>query len=261
MWVKIGYTERSKSVMAISESEIQSNLVALNRRIERACQAAGRRRDQVELIAVSKTKPVAAVRHAYASGLRHFGENYVDEAVAKIAALKNLQAIWHFIGRIQSNKTRLIAENFDWVHTVERIKIARRLNDQCPPGKKINVLIQVNVDADPDKAGVSMDQCEELLQQLLQLPNLLPRGLMTILARTTSVNTAQKPDSAMHPPLAAEASYRTMAHLAENLRSKMPEDYPLWDTLSMGMTADLEQAVSAGATQLRIGTALFGARQ
>ncbi len=229
-------------------NKLESNLAAINQRIEAACASSGRSPRDVLLIGVSKTKPAGDVRLAYELGLRHFGENYLAEAIEKINSTRDLQqAVWHFIGRIQSNKTRQIAEHFDWVHTVDRPKIAQRLNDQCPPGKRLNVLLQVNIDADPNKGGISPEQADTLLQAVCKLPNLQPRGLMTILAA---------PDS-------AGVGYRSMAQLAADLRptvTRLCGGAGGWDTLSMGMTADLDAAVAAGATQIRIGTALFGPR-
>lgn len=224
---------------------IESNLVALSQRIAAACQEAGRDASSVTLIGVSKTKPVTAVYSAAEHGVRELGENYLDEALEKIAATRDLNLTWHFIGRIQSNKTRLIAEQFDWVHTVDREKIASRLSRQCPSSKKLNVLLQINIDADPAKAGVAPSDAADLLAQMLSLPNLAVRGLMTILARDMD----------------ARASYQSMAQLFESLRHQLNQaQLSCWDTLSMGMTADLEHAIAAGATHIRIGTALFGER-
>lgn len=224
---------------------IKTNLEALRVRIEKACSVAGRDPQEVTLIAVSKTKPGSSVREAARLGLLHFGENYLDEAVEKIADSADLHLTWHFIGRIQSNKTRTIAEQFDWVHTLDRFKIARRLNEQCPAGKQLNVLLQINIDNDPAKAGVSADVASELLAEISTLHALRPRGLMTILSQQAD-------------PV---ASYQSMAQLstrlAEQLSANQLED---WGTLSMGMSADLDAAVFAGATHIRIGTALFGAR-
>jgi pyridoxal phosphate enzyme (YggS family) len=224
---------------------IESNLIALNRRLAAACTAAGRDTSSVTLIGVSKTKPVDAVRTAAELGVRQLGENYLDEALEKIAATTDLNLTWHYIGRIQSNKTRQIAEHFDWVHCVDRAKIANRLNSQCPPGKTLNVLIQINIDDDPAKAGVAPSDAAQLLLPMLSLPNLAVRGLMTMLAKD----------------LDARASYQSMAQLFESLGHQLnQEQLGAWDTLSMGMTADLEHAIAAGATHVRIGTALFGER-
>ena len=224
---------------------IARNLVALNQRIETACRDADRPIDSVTLIGVSKTKPVEDVIEAAALGICNFGENYLVEAIDKINATKDLNLIWHFIGRIQSNKTKDIAEHFDWVHTVDRAKIARRLDAQRTSAERLNVLIQVNIDADPAKGGVLAQDAAELLTELIQLPNLQPRGLMTILARGEG----------------AGASYQSMAQLFADLGASLdPQQLACWDTLSMGMTDDLEAAIAAGATHIRIGTALFGAR-
>ena len=227
------------------EQDIQGNLVALERRVSDACIAVGRAPGSVTLIGVSKTKPLAAVREAAALGIQHLGENYLDEAIDKIQATQDLDLTWHFIGRIQSNKTRDIAQNFDWVQTVDRVKIARRLHDQCPPGKRLNVLLQINIDEDPAKAGVLAADAWQLLKALKALPNLQPRGLMTILAQHADPG----------------ASYNLVAQLFSTLGDRLADEAALcWDTLSMGMTGDLEQAIAAGATHIRIGTALFGAR-
>ena len=224
---------------------IKHNLAALEARIAKACAAASRPRAGVTLIGVSKTKPAAAVREAHALGITDFGENYLDEALAKIHDTADLDATWHFIGRVQSNKTRDIAQNFEWVHTVDREKIGRRLNNHCPDGKQINVLVQINIDADPAKGGVDADSALTLVQFLQSQPKLVPRGLMTILAADADPG----------------ASYQSMAQLFTYLASEIDRGRRAqWDTLSMGMTGDLEQAIANGATHIRIGTALFGAR-
>ena len=224
---------------------IESNLRALNDRITRACEAVDRDPAEVTLIGVSKTKPAAAVRTAANLGVCQLGENYLDEAIVKIEATRDLDLVWHYIGRIQSNKTRTIAELFDWVHTLDRSKIAQRLNDQCPADKKLNVLIQINIDADPAKGGVSMVEASTLLTQICHLPNLRARGLMTILAQDSN----------------PRVSYQSMAQLFTTLGAQLDAQQTLgWDTLSMGMTGDLEAAIAAGATHVRIGRALFGER-
>ena len=224
---------------------IQNNLVALDQRIDAACAAAGRTRASVTLIGVSKTKPEDDVRAAVSLGIRELGENYLDEAIEKIQNTADLDVVWHFIGRIQSNKTKDIAAHFQWVHTLDRKKIARRLNDQCPPHKILNVLVQINIDADPAKSGVSADDALELVQFIATQPNLVPRGLMTILAQDADPG----------------ASYQSMAQLFAKIGQQLSEsELQRWDTLSMGMTQDLEDAIAQGATHIRIGTALFGAR-
>ena len=224
---------------------IHANLARVEERIANACRASGRQREEVTLIAVSKTKPAADVVTAANLGLTDFGENYVDEAVEKIAAVNQPAIAWHFIGRVQSNKTRAIAANFDWVHTIERVKIAQRLDAQRERPEPLSVLVQVNADADPNKAGVSPDAVMALVEEILPLSNLQLRGLMTILARETDPGSG----------------YESMAQLFSEIKAALePPARNHWDTLSMGMTADLEQAIAAGATHVRIGTALFGAR-
>ena len=225
---------------------IQDRLSALEQRIARACEAAGRSRQSVNLIAVSKTQSASTVRTAACLGLQAFGENYLDEALSKINNSTDLPINWHYIGRIQSNKTADIAQNFDWIHTIDRKKIAQRLNNQCPQDKQLNVLIQVNIDADPAKGGVLPEQVSELLDLLIQLPNLRPRGLMTILAQNRN-------------PV---ESYLSVAKLFNTLGKQIESNAcATWDVLSMGMTGDLESAIAAGATHIRIGTALFGERK
>ena len=224
---------------------IAQNFSALQQRIEAACARAGRDSADVTLIGVSKTKPVEAIAEAVALGLRHFGENYLDEAVDKVAHFAGQPLTWHYIGRIQSNKTRPIATHFDWVHTVDRAKIARRLSDQCPSEKTLNVMLQVNVDGDPAKAGVTPDGLPPLLEACQALPNLRLRGLMTILAKDTDPGDG----------------YESVAQLAAAMVARLDADRRAdWNALSMGMTGDLEYAIAAGATHIRIGTALFGAR-
>jgi pyridoxal phosphate enzyme (YggS family) len=220
---------------------IHDNLIELRKGIADACAACGRKPEEITLVGVAKTKPAELVREAHEAGVRDIGENYLQEADAKIATLRNLPITWHYIGAIQSNKTRQIAELFDWVHTVDRRKIAERLSRQCPPGKTLNVLLQVNVDADPAKAGVLAADARGLLEEIAGLPNLAVRGLMTILS------TRSDPG----------ASYQSMAQLFADLRSVAVGP---WDALSMGMSGDMHAAITAGATHVRIGTALFGAR-
>lgn len=224
---------------------IEARLTALNQRIERACAACGRSPQEVTLVGVSKTKPAKDVAMAHALGLANFGENYIQEAGDKIQALKQIEATWHFIGSIQSNKTQDVAQHFDWVHTVDREKIGKRLSAQCPSNKVLNVLVQVNIDDDPAKGGCSAAELPNLVNQLTSLPNLQVRGLMTILSK------ASEP----------RASYQSVAQLSHGVRQALSEaNKPLWDSLSMGMTGDLEHAIAAGATHIRIGTALFGER-
>jgi pyridoxal phosphate enzyme (YggS family) len=220
---------------------IASNIAAVRREIAAAAEACGRDPGHVELIAVSKTQSAAAVRAAAAAGCRSFGENYPGEAAAKQDDLGDLDVTWHYIGAIQANKTRILASRFAWVHTVARAKIARRLSEQMEPGHTLNVCLQVNVDRDPNKAGVDPAETAALLAEVRALPNLRVRGLMTIL----------------HPDSPARGGYERLAEIFHSLRDLAPEP---WDTLSMGMSADFRDAIAAGATHVRVGSAIFGAR-
>ena len=222
-------------------STIAENIAKVGERIRAAAQASGRDLDHIGLLAVSKTKPAAAVREAYAAGIRDFGENYLQEALEKQAELSELPLIWHFIGPIQSNKTKPIAEHFAWVHSVDRLKIAQRLSEQRPVGlPPLNICLQVNVSAEASKSGCAPAELAALAQAVSQLPNLRLRGLMAIPEPTDDV----------------AAQRAAFARLRE-LRNGLP--LPL-DTLSMGMSHDLDAAIAEGATWVRIGTALFGAR-
>lgn len=223
---------------------ISDKLLAVKGQVRQAAEAAGRRPQDITLIGASKTQSAATIVEAYAAGLRHVGENYLDEAIAKQSQFTADDLVWHFIGRVQSNKTRLIANHFDWVHTVDREKIANRLS-RHRTGQALNILIQVNIDADQAKAGVLPEQAQALVHHASTLPNLRLRGLMTILSQTS------KPES----------SYQSVAQLAARLKATLPTaQRDAWDTLSMGMSGDLEAAIAAGATHVRIGTALFGPR-
>ncbi|GAB1619532.1 YggS family pyridoxal phosphate-dependent enzyme [Pseudomonas kermanshahensis] len=222
-------------------STIADNLSALAARIASAAQAAGRDPASIQLLAVSKTKPASAIREIYAAGVRDVGENYLQEALTKQEALRDLPLIWHFIGPIQSNKTKAIAEHFDWVHSVDRLKIAQRLSEQRPAAlAPLNICLQVNVSGEDSKSGCAPGDLPALAAAVAKLPNLRLRGLMAI-PEPTDDRAAQE---------AAFASLRTLQqHLGLGL-----------DTLSMGMSHDLEAAIAQGATWVRIGTALFGAR-
>lgn len=205
---------------------------------------AGRDPGFVTLVAVSKTHPPAMVREAVAAGQRHFGENFVQEALDKIRELGRDDLIWHFIGRLQSNKTRPVAENFQWVHTIDRLKIARRLSKQRPYyAGDLNVCIEVNVDDESGKGGVSPDDVLSLAKEVAGLPRLALRGLMCIPAVREDFEAQREP-------------FRRLRTLAESLA----EAGIVTDTLSMGMTTDFVAAVHEGATMVRIGTALFGER-
>ncbi|MFJ4065541.1 YggS family pyridoxal phosphate-dependent enzyme [Pseudomonas sp. NPDC089996] len=222
-------------------STIADNLSALVARIHHAAKAAGRDSASVQLLAVSKTKPAAAIREIHAAGVCDVGENYLQEALAKQEELRDLPLIWHFIGPIQSNKTKAIAEHFDWVHSVDRLKIAQRLSEQRPASlAPLNICLQVNVSGEDSKSGCAPADLPALAKAVAALPNLRLRGLMAI-PEPTEDRTAQ------------EAAFASLRQLQESLGLGL-------DTLSMGMSHDLEAAIAQGATWVRIGTALFGAR-
>jgi len=216
---------------------ILENVQGVKARIARAARAAGRDPQSVTLLAVSKTHPVARMAEAQAAGLRAFGENYVQEALQKMQSLPGLE--WHLIGALQSNKSRLAAERFDWVQTVDRVRIANRLSEQRPAHlPPLNVLIEVNISGEATKSGVAVKEVTELGKAIASLPRLRLRGLMAI------------------PAPGAAGDFVKMTQLYEKLRAQFG-----FDTLSMGMSDDMDQAIAAGATMVRIGTAIFGARR
>ncbi|AUG10469.1 YggS family pyridoxal phosphate-dependent enzyme [Pseudomonas sp. S09G 359] len=222
-------------------STIADNIGQVSQRIRAAADAVQRDASSIHLLAVSKTKPAQAVREAYAAGQLEFGENYLQEALGKQAELTDLPLSWHFIGPIQSNKTRAIAENFAWVHSVDRLKIAQRLSEQRPADlPPLNICIQVNVSGEASKSGCTPTDLPALADAISALPRLKLRGLMAI-PEPTEDRTQQ------------DAAFATVRDLQASL------NLPL-DTLSMGMSHDLESAIAQGATWVRIGTALFGAR-
>jgi pyridoxal phosphate enzyme (YggS family) len=217
---------------------IHDNLQAVRQRITRAAQAVGRDAAGVTLLAVSKTHPAGLVEQALAAGQRAFGENYVQEALEKMEGIRGAE--WHLIGPLQSNKTRIVAERFDWVQSVDGEKVARRLAEQRPAGMApLNVLVQVNVSGEESKSGVAADKVALLSETIRELPRLRLRGLMAI------------PE-----PGADRARYRELNSLYEGLKGWFH-----FDTLSVGMSDDLELAIAEGATMVRIGTAIFGARE
>lgn len=223
---------------------IADNLAHVQAQIEAACQAAGRPVSSVRLLAVSKTWGPEAVRAAHAAGQTAFGENYIQEAVDKIQALQDLPLEWHCIGPIQSNKTRLVAEHFDWVHSVDRLKIAQRLSEQRPDHlPPLQVCIQVNVDGGETKSGVAPQDLPALAQAVAALPRLQLRGLMTI------------PE-----PAETDAQMRAVHRQAKTLLNSLRAQRLPLDTLSMGMSADLAAAIAEGSTMVRVGTAIFGKR-
>ncbi len=232
-----------------SKENLIQNWQQVKQDIEALLIQSQRPQDATRLIAVSKTKPAEMVICLAEQGQQDFGENYLQEALTKITDIRQshpeLSICWHYIGHIQRNKTRDIAENFAWVHTLERDIIAKRLNDQRPENlPPLNVLIQVNIDEEQSKSGCQPDEVEALVQQVQQYPRLVLRGLMIIPAKLTEQND--------------EAFARTQA-----LFAKIARDYPQleqWDTLSMGMSADMATAIQHGSTMVRVGTAIFGSR-
>lgn len=228
---------------------VQDNLLNIKNEIAKIAKKCERDPNTIKLIAVSKTKPVEQVVQAINAGQLDFGENYVQEGVEKIQYFEknmpNNDLIWHFIGPLQSNKSKLVAEHFDWMHTIDRLKIAQRLNDQRPKEMaKLNVLIQVNISQEASKSGVKPEEVADLVKQIVTLPNLNLRGLMAI------------------PEI--ENDYDKQLNVftkMQQLLQSLQKDYPFMDTLSMGMSGDMQAAIVAGSTMVRIGTAIFGARQ
>jgi pyridoxal phosphate enzyme (YggS family) len=230
-------------------SSIAKQLQVVNARIAAAAQAAGRNPQDIRLLAVSKFFDAASVLEAVRAGQAAFGENYVQEALDKIAALKlaapEAHVSWHFIGPIQSNKTRQIAEHFDWVHSVDREKIARRLAEQRPPGMPpLNICLQVNISAEDSKSGLSPDELLPVARAVAAMPGLRLRGLMAIPA-----------------PTEVEAEQRAAFRRLRELAALLADAGIACDTLSMGMSADMDAAIAEGATIVRVGTAIFGQRQ
>lgn len=235
-------------------STIVEKIQHIHQQIDEACRSAGRPVGSVALLAVSKTFGVDAIAEAIAAGQRAFGENYIQEGVEKIGyfgeqpAFKGLGLIWHCIGPVQSNKTRLVAEHFDWVHTVDRLKIAQRLSDQRPAHlAPLQVCIQVNVDGGATKSGVAPAEVEALVREMARLPNLVLRGLMSV------PDVAPDFDAQLAVHQRAKAAFNDIAKLG------LPQ-LKQWDTLSLGMTADLPAAVQAGSTMVRVGSGIFGSR-
>lgn len=228
-----------------ANSALALNLKQVRKKLHDYCVEAERRADDVTLLAVSKTKPLPMLIEAHQLGQKHFAENYAQEAIEKRTRAPFDDGIWHFIGPLQSNKTRGIAEHFDWVHTVERLKTAQRLSDQRPIElPPLNVLIQVNISRDSAKSGVTPDQCAALARQISILPRLSFRGLMTIPAFELS-----------------EAELLEQFRQLETLQVALSNEFPDCTELSMGMSNDYHLAIAAGATMVRIGSDIFGARQ
>ena len=228
--------------------QIKDNLTSIHQQIQTACQKAGRPQSAVKLLAVSKTKPVEDIQAAIDAGQHAFGENYVQEGIEKIQyfADKHPELEWHFIGPLQSNKTRLVAEHFDWMQTIDRAKIADRLNEQRPRHKApLNVLIQINISDESSKSGIPPQEMLMLAKHIENLPHLCLRGLMAIPAPTDNLAEQEK-------------AFNEMQALFEELKAACPNQQI--DTLSMGMTDDMETAITCGTTMVRIGTAIFGKR-
>ena len=224
---------------------ISNHVADVQTRVAHAAERSGRTRDSVRLVGASKAQSVDVIRAAAACGITEFGEKYLKDALPKVEALRDLSLQWHFIGAVQSNKTRDIARHFQWVQTLDRAKVAQRLSDQRPDDSDaLDVLIQINIDGEPQKAGIAPEALAEFAAQLLHLPRIRLRGLMAI----------PRPESGAD---AQRVAFRRMRELFERER---PAAATHWDTLSMGMTQDFETAIAEGATMIRIGTALFGPR-
>lgn len=228
-------------------NDIAHNLAQVRDKISAAALRCGRASEDVALLAVSKTKPASAIAEAIDAGQRAFGENYVQEGVDKIRHFQEqgvTELQWHFIGPLQSNKSRLVAEHFDWCHTVDRLRIASRLSDQRPAGMPpLNILIQINISDEESKSGIPLAELDDLAAQVAELPGVCLRGLMAIPAPVSNYERQF-----------AVAQQMAVAFDALKLR------YPTVDTLSLGMSDDMEAAIAAGSTLVRIGTAIFGAR-
>jgi pyridoxal phosphate enzyme (YggS family) len=233
-----------KNIKKNTEKEISAALAQIRQRISDAEQRFNRDPDSVQLLAVSKTKPVAAIQAAIDAGQSCFAENYLQEAVEKIMYFNNPQLIWHFIGSIQSNKTRDIAQHFHWAHTIDRIKIARRLNEQRPDHlPPLNICLQINISGETSKSGIAPDELIQLAADCSSLANITIRGLMAMPAQDSDFERQRIP-------------FRQLRLLFTELQTSHPD----LDTLSMGTTNDLEAAIAEGATMVRVGTAIFGAR-
>lgn len=229
----------------VSQNTIAHNIKSIRAQIEEIAQKYARQPDSIQLLAVSKTRPIEDVQAAFAENQHHFGENYLQDALSKIENISESSIEWHFIGPIQSNKTRQIAENFNWVHTIDRFKIAQRLSDQRSPAQKpLNLCIQVNVSGESSKSGIHIEDTLTLAKHISLLPNIHLRGLMTIPAATNDFELQKQ-------------SFRLLRELKDEIQSQGIE----LDTLSMGMSNDMEAAIAEGSTIVRIGTAIFGARK
>ena len=224
--------------------QLTDNIAKVRSRVRESAEKCQRQESTISVLAVSKTRGAEDVRNAASCGLRRFGENYLQEALEKIEALEDLELEWHFIGPIQSNKTRPIATHFDWVHSVDREKIARRLNDQRPDTlPPLNICLQVNISGEDSKSGVSPESLFELVPAIVSMPRLRLRGLMAIPEATSDIDQQR-------------ANFAALRKLLQDIQTQAPDA----DTLSMGMSGDMEAAIAEGATIVRIGTDIFGPR-
>jgi hypothetical protein len=235
-------------------NSIVGNLMQLKQRMELAALAAKREPEEIELLAVSKTFPTSAIEEAMHAGQTAFGENYVQEAIEKITKLDKLRPwlVWHFIGPIQSNKTREVAEHFDWVHSIDRLKIAERLSAQrgeFPNLAELQLCVQVNVSDEDSKSGIPLSEAEAFCDAIAALPNIVLRGLMAIPAPTPDLGEQRK-------------AFAQVQDCFKKIQVAKSTDfrYQFFDTLSMGMSDDLESAIAQGSTMVRVGTAIFGKR-
>jgi pyridoxal phosphate enzyme (YggS family) len=228
----------------MNELQLSNNIAKLFERVRRSAEKSQFSAGNVKVVAISKTRSATDIRAAHACGLSDFGENYLQEALPKINALQDLPLVWHFVGPIQSNKTAAIAAHFDWVHSVDRPKVARRLSEQRPEQlSPLQVCLQVNISGEDSKSGVSLEALPQLVGTVLELPRLKLRGLMAMPAADADSREQQQ-------------AFRQMREAQEQMRALVPDV----DTLSMGMSDDLEVAILEGATLIRIGTAIFGPR-
>jgi len=230
--------------------KIRNNIDLVSKRIAQSADQCGRDPSEILLLAVTKTRRSDEIRQAIDAGLTHFAENYLQEALEKISQLHDQQLHWHFIGPLQSNKTRSVAESFSWVHSVDRIKIAQRLSDQRPESMgHLNICLQVNIDDEPSKSGLKQDEVLPVALEVAKLPNLRLRGLMAIPKAEENIEAQQ-------------LAFAKLAQLREQINHVLSaEQLEQMDTLSMGMSGDLEAAVLQGSTIVRVGTDLFGPRQ
>lgn len=234
----------SANIRAMNELQLSNNIAKLFERVRRSAEKCQFGTGIVNVVAVSKTRSASDIRAAHACGLTDFGENYLQEALPKINALQDLPLVWHFVGPIQSNKTAAIAAHFDWVHSIDRSRVARRLNEQRPGQlPPLQVCLQVNISREGSKSGVSPEELPQLVDTVLELPRLKLRGLMAIPAADADSRQQQQ-------------AFRQMREALVQLRTLVPDA----DTLSMGMSDDLEVAIMEGATLIRVGTAIFGPR-